>query len=193
MDRHEGFAGSTGFIVATGLVVMAGGLGLGLLRFVNGVPPEHDVEGAVGALALGAVAAAAGVLALLALRDRPTLLLPAAFVLMPLSMLSFALVTLPLLIPCVLLFLAYGQRSDGRQSPVGTTVGVLAAVLTLLVAAVVVLFVHQDPRSYVTANGGGSTSDVITFAESIPSLALTASAIAAGWVLSAPRRPALRE
>ena len=170
------------------MVLIASGLGLATLRYVNGIPPEHDVEGAMGAAALGAPVAASGVLALLALRERPTLLLPAAFALLPMSVLSFALVTLPLLIPSVMLFLAYGRRSMGEPHPVGTVPGTLLVVLVLLIGAVMLLFLHEDPRSYTTRNGGGSTSDVITFAESLPSLVLTAAATAAGFVLATPRR-----
>jgi hypothetical protein len=189
---NRGIAGSAGFIGTTGAVVVAAGLGLAVLRFVGGTPAEQGVEGAIGSLALGAAVAAPGVLAVLALDSRPALLLPAAIVLVPLSFLSFALVTLPLLIPAGMLLVGYGRRSVGQPPPVGSAVGTCAAVLLTLAAAVVVLFVHQDPRSYTTATGGGSTSDVITFAESLFSLALTAAAVAVAWALSAPRRDAVR-
>ena len=101
---------------------------------------------------------------------------------------SFAGVTLPLLIPAVMLTVAYGRRSSGHAPPRGTTAGTLAAVFVLLVAAVAVLFLHEDPRSYRTGTGGGSTSDVITYAESVPSLTLSVAAVAAGWFLAEPRR-----
>lgn len=187
-DEGLGLAGAAGFVVAIGAFVVAAGLALAALRFVGGTPPEQGVEGAVGSLALGAVVAAPGVLAMLAVRDRPALLLPAAIVLMPLSFLSFALVTLPLLIPAVMLLIGYSRRASGRPAAVGKTGGTLLAVFMLLTAAVVILFIHQNPRSYTTSTGGGSTSDVITFAESLPSIALTACAVASGWVLAAPRR-----
>ena len=186
-NERLGVAGADGFVVAVGAFVAAAGLALAGLRFVGGTPPEQGTEGAIGSLALGAVVAAPGVLAMLAVRDRPALLLPAAIVLIPLSFLSFALVTLPLLIPAVMLLIGYGRRSAGHDAS-GTTAGTLLAVFALLAGAVVVLFIHDDARSYTTSTGGGSTSDVITFAESFPSLALTACAVAAGWVLSAPRR-----
>ncbi|MGI8776186.1 MAG: hypothetical protein ACR2LJ_02080 [Acidimicrobiales bacterium] len=122
--------------------------------------------------------------------DRSALLLPAAICLIPLSFLSFALVTLPLLIPAGMLLVGYGRRSVNRPPPIGTAGGVILAVFVGLAAAVLVLFAHQDPRSYTTATGGGSSSDVITFAESLPSLVLTGTAMAAGWALAAPRRRA---
>ncbi len=190
VDPALGIAGSVGFIASTGAVVVAAGLALAALRFSGGIPPEQGVEGAVGSLALGAIVAAPGLLALLALRERPALLLPAAIALIPLSFLSFALVTLPLLLPAGMLFVGYGRRSADRPSPLGTAGGTTVAVFVMLAAAIVVLFVHQDPRTYTTETGGGSTSDVITFAESLSSLVLTAAAIAAGWALAAPRRPA---
>jgi len=181
-----GVAGAARFVVGVGAFVVAAGLGLAGLRFVGGTPPEQGVEGLMGSLALGAVVAAPGALAMLAVRDRPALLLPAAVVLIPLSFLSFALVTMPLLIPAVMLLVGYGRRSAGHEAA-GTTAGTLFAVFALLAGAVVILFIHQDPRSYTTSTGGGSTSDVITFAESLPSLAMTACAVATGWVLAAPR------
>lgn len=187
-DETPGLAGADGFVLAVGAFVVAAGLALAALRFVGGTPPEQGVEGAIGSLELGAVVAAPGVLAMMAVRDRPALLLPAAIVLIPLSFLSFALVTLPLLIPAVMLLIGYRRRSSGRPEALGKTGGTLLAVFVLLAAAVVILFVHQDPRAYTTSTGGGSTSDVITFAESLPSLALTACAVASGWVLAAPRR-----
>lgn len=184
-DDGLGVAGTAAFVVAVGALVVAAGLALAGFRFVGGTPPEQGVEGAIGSLALGAVVVAPGVLAMLAVRDRPALLLPAAIALIPLSFLSFALVTLPLLIPAVMLLIGYGRRSGGYVA-LGKTAGTLLAVLVLLAGAVVVLFIHEDPRSYTTSTGGGSTSDVITFAESLPSLALTACAVATGWALAAP-------
>lgn len=184
-DRHLGLAGSTGFIATIGGLVIVSGAALAVVRFVGGTPTEQGLEGAMGALALGTVVAVPGMLALLGLADRPALLLPAATVLVPLSFLSFAGVTLPLLIPAVMLFLAYGRRSSALSASPGRAALTTASVLALLVAAVVALFFHQDPRSYSTANGGGSTSDVITVIESLISLALATAAIAGGW-LAAP-------
>ena len=132
--------------------------------------------------------------------------MPAAIVLTPLAMLSLTGVLLPLMIPAVLLWIAFGTRYDGL--PCGVARGLLAvgAVVALLVGAVVVLFVHRDPRTYgdcvvtVTgegsasgycsagAHGGGSTSDVVTSAEALLSLGLVAAALLAGWFLAAPRR-----
>ncbi len=138
--------------------------------------------------ALGAVVAVPGILVLMARVDRPLLLLPAATLLFPLSFLSFAGVLLPLLIAAALLFVSFGRRSTGRTTQGGRAALTAVVVIVLLMAAVVTLFVHEDPRSYTTATGGGSTSDVVTMAESLISLALSSAAIAAGWLL-APLEP----
>ena len=122
------------------------------------------------------------------MRDRPALLLPAAIILVPLSFVSFALVTLPLLIPAGMLFAGYVRRSAGGPPARGTAGGTTLVVLVGLVLAFVVLLFHQDARSWTTANGGGSTSDVITYAESLACLGVVALAAAAGWVLAEPRR-----
>lgn len=186
-DDDLGVGAST-FIVATGALVVAAGLALAVLRYVGGIPPEQGAEGALGSVALGAIVAVPGLLAILAVRDRPVLLITAAITLVPLSFLSLAGVTLPLLIPAVILLIAYGRRSSHQPPPKGTAAGTVAAVLVLLAAAVSVLVLHEDPRGSGTAPGGESTSDIITYAESLPCLALSAAAAVAGWFLSEPRR-----
>ncbi|MGH9246518.1 MAG: hypothetical protein ACRD29_19850 [Acidimicrobiales bacterium] len=186
-DEHTlGFAGSSGFVATMGGLVVAGGAALGIVRFMGGTPAEQGLEGALGACALGAVVAAPGGLALLGLA-RPTLLLPAATVLFPLSFLSFAGLTFPLLVPAVSVAVAYGRRSALEAARPGMTALTTACVLILLVVAVGALFVHEDARTFSTADGGGCTSDVITFAESLISLAVTTAAILGGWFLATPR------
>jgi hypothetical protein len=132
------------------------------------------------------VFAAPGVLALLAEPDRPALLLPAAFLLIPLSFVSFALVTLPLLIPSYLLFRTYVRTAAPGHG--WRTAATATVVLGLLVAATVSLFAHDDPREWTTDRAIYGTSDVITYAEAAVSLALTVTAIAAGRALAPPVR-----
>jgi hypothetical protein len=185
--RDVGLVGSTPAIAAIGGLVILGGAVLGVARFYGGVPVERGIEGALGAVAFGTVVAAPGLLALLALDDRPTLLLPAATVLVPLSLLSLAGVLLPLLIPATMLFVAHRRRSSAQPAPgAAWTVLITIALVALMAAAVAALFLHRDPRSYSTATGGGSTSDVITTGESLISLALTSVAIAGGWLVTRP-------
>ena len=180
----RGIAGSRTFVTTVGALVVAAGGALGLLRFAGGGPFERGLEAAAGALALGAVLAVPGVLALLSLADRPALLLPAGILLVPLSFVSFAGVTLPLLIPAVMLLVAYGRRSSGHGAYPGQAALCVVVVVVLVVAAFLVLFANDDPRQYSTRTGGGSTSDVITVAEASSSLALSGIAIAASWLLA---------
>lgn len=182
-------AGSTTFVATVGGMVVVAAVALGLLRFAAGTPAEQGFEGLLAAIALASVVAAPGVAALLALVDRPALLLPAGVVLIPLSALSFAGATLPLLIPAIMLFVAYGRRSAAQPVGAGRATLTTVAVLGLLVAATVALFVHQDPRTFSTANGSGGVSNVVSIEESLTSLSLTGAAVSAGWLLAggAPR------
>ena len=104
--------------------------------------------------------------------------------LVPVSFLSFAGILLPLLAPAVLLCVAYGRRSALRPGRPVRTAATLAWVQVLLVAAVAALLVHQDPRSYATAVEQGSTSDIVTVAEALVSLALVGTALVGGWALA---------
>jgi hypothetical protein len=168
----------------TGGLVIAGGIALALVRFFGEVPPGRNPESALGAAAFGSVIAAPGILAWLSAYDRPVLLMPAAVMLVPLSFLSFALVTLPLLLPAMLLIRAYGRAAGTTEArDVATAMG----VLVLLFAALVVLFRHDDPREYSSATAAYSTSDVITYSEASLSLGLTTLATSLGWRLSRPR------
>ena len=173
----------------TGALVIAAGAVFALIRFFGEVPPGQNLEAAVGAVAFGAVIAAPGVLALLALHDRPALLLPGALVLIPLSFISFALVTLPLLIPAFLMFRTYARAAPKGSS--GRAAVTAAAVLALFVAAFIVLFTGRDAREDVTDTSVYGTSDIVTYAEAAQSLALTMTGIALGWWAAAERiRPA---
>jgi len=182
----NGVSGSSGFIRAVGWLLVLAGLGLAGLRFAGASPADDGPEGMVGALALGAPVMGSGALAWMSLRDRPALMLPAAVVLVPLSFLSFAGVTLPLLVPAAMLFVGYRRRRRLVTLPGARVAVTLWVVLAFFVGAVVVLFAHDDPRAWTTVGGGGSTSDVITWAESTISLVLSATALVAGWHLSAP-------
>jgi len=152
-------------------VVIAAGVALGLVRYFGGVPPERGGEGALGGTAFAAPFVAAGVLALAGRADRPWLLTAAGIALVPMSFVSFAGVALPLLVPAGI-FLAHSARAPGRWEPGAVALALAGAVG--IVAALVLLFVHEDPASWVTATGGGSTSDIVTARESLRSLALLA-------------------
>lgn len=176
-------------VVGTAAVTIALAATLGIVRFLGGNSHlERGVEGLLASSAFAGLLAAPGLLALLSRHDRPALLVPAGIGAILLSTIAMSGVTLPLLIPGVLLVVAYGRRAgDGTQSraPVGV---VNLVVVAGLAAAVAALFLgHDDPRSYATATGGGGTGDVVTWWESLCGLSLTAMALAAGWCLAAPR------
>lgn len=137
----------------TGGLVVAAGVAFGLVRFFGEAPPGQNLEAAAAAITFGSVIAALGTLALLAVHDRPALLLPAALLLVPLSFLAFALVTLPLLIPAYLLLRTCAQATrEGSGWRVAATTSV---VLVFLVAALVALFAHEDPREFATETACG--------------------------------------
>jgi hypothetical protein len=188
-DQRLGDAGSSAVVAAIGGIVVAAGVAVGLLRYIDpdgGMAAERAMEGPWGGIALGAVVAAPGVLVLLARHDRPALLLPAGVILVPLSFLSFAGVLLPLLVVAGVLFVAYGRRSAGCRPPAWRTALTTIAVVALLLAAAISLFVHEDPRSYTTPTGGGGTGDVITPVEMLIAVALAGAAIVIGWLSSRP-------
>ena len=110
------------------------------------------MEGPWGGIALAAVIAAPGVLVLLALHDRPALLLPAGVILVPLSFLSFAGVLLPLLVVAVVLFVAYGRRSAGRRRPQWRTTLTTVVVVALLVAAAISAVRPRGPAELLDAD-----------------------------------------
>jgi hypothetical protein len=177
----DGVGGAT----VAGVVVLLAGVAVAAARFWGEAAPLRGVEAAVGAVAFGAVVAAPGVLALLSRHGRPVLALPAAVLLVPLSFLSFALVTLPLLIPAFLLVRRYARSGAGDVRDVPTTVG----VLLLLLCALLCLFANDDARTWATATSSGGTSDVVTYVESVAALLLVAGAIAGGWWASRPAQP----
>ncbi len=194
-DRTLRGVGSDAVVAGLGWFVVAGGVALGVVRYVEpggASAAERAMEGPWGGLALGAVVAAPGALVLLALRDRPVLLLPVAIILVPLSFLSFAGILLPLLIPAGMLFAAHGRRSVYHPLGVWRTGLVALSVAAFLIAAVISLFVHQDPRHYTSATVSGSTSDVITPLEALICLAFVTAAMATAWLATAPKRRLIR-
>lgn len=146
------------------------------------------VDPLLGFAALGALVAAPGLLALLGLRDRAGLWLPAGLAAFPLAFLSFAGLTLPLL-PLGLVIVVAWVRHPGSHAGSRAHPGVVTPlVVSLLLGAAAVPFISDDPASWTTATGGGSTSDVITNGEALASLACTALALMAGWTLTTARR-----
>jgi hypothetical protein len=142
----------------------------------------------LGAVALGVVVAAPGLVALLGLRDRPQLWLAAGCAAMPLSFLSFAGLTLPLLPAAVLCVLGWARHGVLREArPLVHPIISTALVVVLLLGAAVALFAMEDPASWTSPTGSSSTSDITTNGEAAISLAAVLIALGAGWVLNQPR------
>jgi hypothetical protein len=160
------------------------GVAVGVIAAVGASPADP----VLGSVALGAVVAAPGVLALLGLHDRAMLWLPAAMAALPLAFLSFAGVTLPLLPLAVILVVAWIRHPGSHAGFVAPPVVVTALVVVLVLGAAVALFVHEDPASWTTATESGATSDIVTNREALISLGCTALALAVGWTLTQRRR-----
>jgi hypothetical protein len=186
-------------------LVLTAAIAVGLLRYRGAADAQGGVERILQAVAFGVLVASPAVLSALSRHRRAVLLVPGAVVLTPLAVLSITGVLLPLLVPAVLLWTALVTRWDGAPCGPGRASLASVAVLALLVAGGLALFVHHDPRTWgdcamtVTgegsgsgwcppgAQGGGATSDVVTPLEALVSMALVAAALAAGWLLAAPR------
>lgn len=167
--------------VAGGLVVaLAVAVGIGLRADAT---PGDPV---VGSVALAALVASPGVLALLGLRSRPDLWLPAGWTAVPLAFVSPLF--FPVLVPAAAVVLwAWVRRPSTATRPRAPTAAACAAVLGLLTGAVIaLLFTPDDPVSWTDGTTSGSSSDVITTGEGLTGLLATALALAAGWVLTRP-------
>ncbi len=158
---------------ATAAYVLVGAVGLAAVRYYVSSP----AEGLFAAVSFGAAVAAAAIVAILANRGAQPLLLGgtglALIVVSGLTVVGFPLG----LAGYFWCFLAVRGRQAGRSDgfvPV-------FAVLALLVASYVSLLVHQDPRSWTTATGGGQDDDIITRFEATVSMGLALAAIAVAW------------
>jgi hypothetical protein len=175
-------------VAVAGVATVMLGVALGIVAGV-GASPADPVPGSV---ALGAVVAAPGLLALLGLRRRAVLWLPAAMAAVPLAFLSFAGLTLPLLALAVVLVVVWIRHPGTHAGFLIHPVVVTAVVVVLLFAAALALFVHEDPASWTTTSDGvvttGGTSDIVTNQEALISLGCTALALAVGWTLTLRRR-----
>lgn len=177
-------AGRQRGVAAAGVIAVLLGASLGVVAGA-GADPADPV---LGFVALGALVAAPGVLALLGLRDRSGLWLSAGVAAFPLAFLSFAGLTLPLLPLAVIFAVGWIRHPGPYAGSVGHAVAVAVLVVILLFGAAVALFVSDDPASWTTATGGGSTSDIITNREALLSLACTMLALGTGWTLTRARR-----
>jgi hypothetical protein len=182
--------GAPRIVAVVVLTLMA--IGIGAIRYVATADEAYltEAERVAGSLAFEAIVLAPALLALASARRRAILLAPAAIVLLPVSMLSFTGVLLPVLVPAVLLMVALATRWDGLPCGVVRGTSAVTVVVWLLGGAVAALIVHPDPRDHTSADGrsSASTTDVITVAEASISIGLVTLAIGVGWLLATPRR-----
>ncbi len=171
-------------VLVVGWVVVAAGMAGVALRTVNGAPGARaDPRALLATLAVGAVIAAPGVMALLARHDRPVLVLPAAVILVPAAFLSFAGVLLPLLIPAYLLFRTYARHR--RQERLLDAI-VAVALLALWFTSIVMLFSDTSMVEYRSTNATHST-ELPTYVASTGSLVALSAGLALAWWATAPR------
>lgn len=168
--------------ITGGLVVV-----VGMVTGIVATAGREPVDPLLGSLALGAVVAGPGLVALLGLRQRAALWLPAGIAAMPLAFLSFAGVTLPLF-PAGIVLVATWARSEPPTAKPAKAIVTTATVVVLLIAAAVALFISDDPASWTTPTESGETSDIVTNGEAMLSLTSLAMALGAGWALTRPRR-----
>lgn len=106
--------------------------------------------------------------------DRPWAWVAAGIGLLPIAVISFAGLGLPLLVPAIYLVVR-GLREIDRWPVVAV---VLVPVLGLVLAgSFLALFVSQDPTSWTNAHGTGTSSDHIAGHEAALSLTLATIAI----------------
>jgi hypothetical protein len=132
-------------IAVLGIVLsFALALGVGILRIANAEPVERATEIA-GNVAFAGVFAAPALLALLGLRDRPSLLVAAGALDLALALVTLiSLIGLVFVAPGVMFFVAAGQMPGARGSTWRSIAPVLLAVL-LGTGAFFALFAREDP------------------------------------------------
>jgi hypothetical protein len=198
-----------------GWISVVVGVAGAIMRFVGDDPPL-GFDDALGASALGVAIALPGILAFVALRRKPSLLVAGAVIALPLALTSFV-TFLPMLAVAVLLFLAVVHaRVPLGARPVASIV--LASVLGI--GAFLALFAADDPVCWATLSDGstvelsnperfvrgnvismggrdlppgtresGCSSDSITPVEALASLLLAAGAVALPAAIATPTAP----
>lgn len=146
-------------MVVAGFLITVGGIALIPIRLLGG---SGGPESPFASVSFALPFIVAGILAIWCERcNRPLILIALGVAVWPLSLVS--IVMIPLALPAAALF-ASGVRRLSRP-PIREAL-VAAATTTGLIYSFFVLLVHKDPRSWSDqSGGGGSTSDIITWAE----------------------------
>ena len=165
---------------------IAAGVALAAIRGFNGQDYDRSL---LPTLAFGALIAAPGVLALMAMRRRPALYLAAAILYVPISFLSMAGITLPLLFVGAMALVAHSRHGDESLTVVPAPLtAIVLLIINVATWGAMVFNGSDDPRCSSTATSTTCTSDIVTTSEALLGLAGVALILAAGWYLSRPRQ-----
>jgi hypothetical protein len=174
-----------------GCIATAAGLAVGILRYGGGPAGGgwgmDDHVG--GSIAIGAAIAGTGVVALVARRGRPLLLVAAGLALMPMCVISVVLFPMMFLALGMVVSAASAPPPRFPREPLRTAL-TIALVAALQVAAMVALIAHPDARTITRPSMVSSTSDVITWFEVTVSLCGTFLAIVVACTMP-PEEPRL--
>jgi hypothetical protein len=135
-------------------------VGLGVLRTTLGSTGENHAEGWLPTIALSAAVAAPGVLALVGVvLHRPVLYGAAGVACAPLVIVSIA--AFPLVVPCVLLVVAFVRAQESGPAPALPTALLLGGFPVPLVAGVWIL-VTQTAQFTYNFSGGSESGEYFT-------------------------------
>jgi hypothetical protein len=163
--------------LATALAVIA-------IRWTHSSVGARRAEGVLPTLALGAVVAAPGVVALVGVATQRAVLFAAAAVASgPITIISIA--TFPLVVPALLLILAFAISGRPLSTPV-PAVGVVVGFALILAFALALLLTGMREYSYNFPGGGSESGGYVPAARAALCLLLVAVDVAATTALSTP-------
>jgi hypothetical protein len=185
---------------------------VGVVRAINAEPVERAAE-VFGNAGFAVVFAAPGLLALLGLRGRPSLLVAAGVLDLALAFVTLmSLIGLAFVVPGVMFFVAASQMRGSGGRPARSLAATLVAVI-LGTASFLALFAREDPVCWATnsvgesvrlnadryvtgtsisiesppgATASGCSSDSISTIEGLAGIVLVATLLGCAWVLSEP-------
>lgn len=183
LDRRGTPSGGS-WLSAAIVLSWVGAAVVGAIRVVGTSPAEGWASGVVSSATLAVVLATPGAVASIGRRaSTPSLVIAAGVALVPLGLISIA--TLPLLVVAATFVVAGIRMPAGSGWP-----AVLLSILTVAttIAALAVMFVHQDPRSIETPPTASGVSDVVTPLESLAALTLVGITIGLAGLAALSRR-----
>jgi len=183
VTRTNRSPGRTCALVGAG-VQLAIAIAFGVIRETNASVGERHVEGPLPTLALAAVVAAPGVLALVGvLIDRPVLFGAAAAACLPLAIISIA--ALPALLPAGLLLVAFIQATSVRPPAPAPTLVIFAAFIGLVVVALGIILSGKGTYIFTYPDGGQEGGDYYLPGPSAVALAIVTGAVGLVTALAA--------